>query len=145
MSSRQRLFRGSSVGHTFICAFAGGGSPNCGGSRDHLPGEKLQVPTVRVEFFQPHGLKPSRTQLGTTLNIIASAYVAQLPTARSDQQDFGSMNIILFTMMAARCEEQQINWKARLAGKEALAILQSVLLLQHSQYQACKRALSRSE
>ncbi|CAE7619051.1 GPSM1 [Symbiodinium pilosum] len=52
--------------------------------------------------------KNFRTQLGTTLNIIASAYVAQLPTARSDQQ------------------EQQINWKARLAGKEALAILQSV-------------------
>ncbi|CAE7210117.1 GPSM1 [Symbiodinium natans] len=49
-----------------------------------------------------------RSQLGTTLSVIASAYVAQLPAARSDQQ------------------EQQINWKARLAGKEALGILQSV-------------------
>ncbi|CAE7762771.1 GPSM1 [Symbiodinium sp. CCMP2592] len=49
-----------------------------------------------------------RTQLGATLSVMASAHVAQLPTARSDQQ------------------EQQINWKARLAGKEALGIQQSV-------------------
>mgnify|MGYP002803559830 FL=1 len=49
-----------------------------------------------------------RPQLGATLNVIANAHVGQLRFARSDQQ------------------EQQMNWKARLAGKEALAILQSV-------------------
>lgn len=52
--------------------------------------------------------RSDRPQLGATLNVIATAHVGQLRFARSDQQ------------------EQQMNWKARLAGKEALAILQSV-------------------
>lgn len=52
--------------------------------------------------------KNYRQLLGATLNVIADAHVGQLRFARSDQQ------------------EQQMNWKARLAGKEALGILQSV-------------------
>eukprot|EP00930_Biecheleria_cincta_P096533 TRINITY_DN88363_c0_g1_i1.p1 TRINITY_DN88363_c0_g1~~TRINITY_DN88363_c0_g1_i1.p1 ORF type:complete len:544 (+),score=146.94 TRINITY_DN88363_c0_g1_i1:67-1632(+) len=49
-----------------------------------------------------------RAQSGAMLGVIASAHMGQITMARSDQQ------------------EQQINWKARLAGKEALGILQSV-------------------
>lgn len=49
-----------------------------------------------------------RPQLGAMLSVIASAHLGQIVMARSDQQ------------------EQQMNWKARLAGKEALAVLQSI-------------------
>jgi len=49
-----------------------------------------------------------RPQLGRALLAIADAHVAQIRFAKSDQQ------------------EQQLNWKSRLAGKEAMATFQMV-------------------
>ncbi|CAJ1330883.1 unnamed protein product [Effrenium voratum] len=67
--------------------------------------EALRIADEGVEICRQRNDRP---QLGATLNVIASAHVGQLRLARSDQQ------------------EQQTNWKARLAGKEAMAVLQSV-------------------
>ena len=109
----------------------GGGSSHRRGSGDPLSRQQLQAPLCcKLRIANKDSV---RTQLGTTLSVMASAHVAQLPTARSDQQERGhryaqlALNMACSGVQSSRLlKEQQINWKARLAGKEALGIQQSV-------------------